>query len=60
MIGDGFDSENNKPIEKVIAINKSNGNVELMDLNEVQAMESSFIQKQISTGYKPKLAKDER
>ncbi len=56
----GFDSENNKPIEKVIAINKSNGNVELMDLNEVQAMESSFIQKQISTGYKPKLAKDER
>lgn len=56
----GFDSENNKPIEKVIAINKSNGNVELMDLNEVQAMESSFIQKQISTGYKPKLAKDKR
>jgi hypothetical protein len=56
----GFDSENNKPIEKVIAINKSNGSVELMDLNEVQAMESSFIQKQISTGYKPKLAKDER
>lgn len=56
----GIDLQTNKPIEKVIVINKSNGNIELKDLNEVQALESSYIQQQISRGYKPKLSKDER
>jgi hypothetical protein len=62
----GFNKETNesgeviyKPVAKVVAINQSNGSVELMDLNEVQAMESSYIQENISRGYKPKLGKNE-
>lgn len=59
FIGKQTIDENNKPIEKVVVIDRSNGSVDLKDLNEVQAMESGYVQGQISKGYKKKLRKDE-
>lgn len=55
FIGKQSVDENNKPVEKVIAIDKVNGSIQEMDLNEVQSMESSFIQSQISESYKKNL-----
>lgn len=59
FIGKQTIDANNKPVEKVVVIDRNNGSVDLKDLNEVQAMESTFVQSQIAKGYKKKLRKDE-
>lgn len=59
FIGKQTIDANNKPVEKVVVIDRNNGSVDLKDLNEVQAMESGYVQEQISKGYKKKLRKDE-
>jgi hypothetical protein len=55
----GIDPNTYSPVNKVIVVNQENGDIQYKDLNEVQAMESSYIQENISRGYKPRLGKNE-